>query len=78
MTLRTYILIDAHKTELPVILCHGKDCKNLELVATVSQCTKQAEKNYAQLNLETMTTDFSLQSFHSNLLGLPNGTVVIT
>ena len=50
MTLHIYILIDAHKTGLAVILCLGKDCKNLELVATVSRCTKQAEKNYAQLN----------------------------
>ena len=38
----------------------------------------QAEKNYAQLDLEAMAIDFSLRRFRSYLLGSPNENVVIT
>ena len=58
MKLPTYIFTDAHKIGLGAILCQGNDFENLKPVAIASPCTNQAEKNYAQLDLEAMATDF--------------------
>ena len=78
MTLTTYIFTDARKTGRGAILWQGKDFRNLKPVAITSRCTNQAEKNYAQLDLEAMAIDFSLRRFRSYLLRSPNETVVIT
>ena len=78
ITLPTYIFADAYKTGLGTILCQGKDFGNLKPVAIASRYTNQAEKNYAQLDLETMAIDFPLCRFRSYLLGSPNETIVIT
>ena len=77
MTWPTYIFTDAHKTGLGTILCQGKDFENLKPAAVASQCTNQAEKNYAQLDLEATAIDFLFCRFHSYLLESPNETVVI-
>ena len=71
MTLPTYTFTDTHKTGLGAILRQGKDFENLKPVAIASRCTNQAEKNYAQLDLEAMAIDFSLPRFRLYLLGSP-------
>ena len=66
MTLSSHIFTDDHKTG--DILCQGKDSENLKPVAIDSYCTNQAEKNYAQLDLEAMAIDFSPRRFRLYLL----------
>ena len=78
LTLPTYILTDGHKTGVGAISCQEKGFIYLKPISIFSQCTNQAEKNYAQLDLEAIAIDFSLHRFRSYLLGLPNETVVIT
>ena len=62
------IFTDAHKTWLGAILCQGKYFENLKPVTIASCCTKQAEKNYAQLDLEAMAIEFWLCRLCSYLL----------
>ena len=54
MTLPDYIFTDVHKTEIGAILRQEKGFENLKPVAIASRCTNQANKNYAQLDLEAI------------------------
>ena len=60
------------------MLALGSDKDNAKPVALASTCTSKAEKNYAQLDLETMTVDFALRRFCLYLVGAPNDTIIVT
>ena len=47
-------------------------------VALASRCISKAEKNYTQLDLETMAVDFEFRIFRLYLVGAPNDTIIVT
>ena len=74
----TFIFTDAHQSGLSAILAQGSDKDNAKPVAFASRCTRKAEKNYVQLDLEAMAVDFALSRFCFYLVGAPNDTIIVT
>ena len=74
----TFVLVDAHRTGLGAILAQGNSIVDARPVAIASRATNPAEKNYPQLDLETLAIDFGLLRFRDYLVGSPTTIHVLT
>ncbi len=75
---RTFVITDAHKSGLGIILAQGDDLKSARAVAVASRRTTPAEQHYPQIDLEGTGVDYGLTRFRKYLVGSPDITMVIT
>ena len=75
---KTFIFVDAHRTDLSAILTQGKDIENTKPVAFASRATKDVERRYPQLDREALAIDFALRRYRNYLVGAPEPQIIIT
>ena len=76
--LQSFVFVDAHKTGLAAILAQGSSIEDAKPVAVASRTTNNAEKHYAQLDLEGLSVDYGLRRFREYLVGSPLVVRVVT
>ena len=64
----TFVLVDAHRIGLGVILFQGQTLEVARPVAVASRATNKSEKRYPQLDIEGTSVDFGLQRFREYLV----------
>ena len=74
----TFVITDAHKSGLGVILAQGDDINSAKAVAVASRRTSPAEQHYPQIDLEATGVDYGLTRFRNYLIGSPHVTFVVT
>ena len=75
---RTFIIVDAHITELGATLAQGDDINTIHPVAFASRTTSSAENRYPQLDREAIGKDFGLRRFRNYIVGSSHKITVIT
>ena len=66
-----YIFRDAHMTGLGAMLAQGDTIGEARPIAFASRTTSDAEKRYAQIDLEGLGVDFGLRRFRNYTVGSP-------
>ncbi|XP_059091067.1 uncharacterized protein K02A2.6-like [Tigriopus californicus] len=72
MSLKTHVIVDAHRDGLGAILAQGPTIESARPMAMASRSTSSTEKRYPQLDLEALAVDFGLRRFRPYLLGNPH------
>ena len=75
---KTFTIVDGHKTGLGAILAQGPTLTEAKPVALASRTTSVSERSCPQLDLEAISLDFGLRRFREYVIGLPTLIKVIT
>ena len=78
LNLQAFIFVDAHKTGLGAMLAQGSTVEDAKPVAVASRSTNVSEKNYPQIDLESIGVDFGLRRFRNYVVVSPRTVIVVS